>query len=124
MKPVLLVSLIAFVAGCSSSTSPSGPLAGTWAGVYTLPGLSSTMTLESTGSVVLGSGQFCGEALRCGTLTVSGTADGNKIHLDIRYDNGGRLFFNGQVVSYTSIVGSGKWEMGIPESFAVSFKRI
>jgi hypothetical protein len=82
------------------------------------------MTLGSTGSVVSGSGQFCGEALRCGGLTVSGTVDGNKIHLDLHYDNGAQLFFDGQVVSYTSIVGSAKWQMGIPESFAVSFKRI
>jgi hypothetical protein len=122
MRSVLLVSLIAFVAGCSSSTAP-GPIAGTWTQLNMFPGSSTTMTLRTTGTAIVGSGDWCGELLPCGKLSVSGFADDSGIHLVIRFDNGSRQFFDGRLVSSDSLVGSAKWEMGIPESFEVRFKR-
>lgn len=122
MRPVLLASLMAFVAGCSSSTS-AGAIAGAWTEINTFPGSSTTMTLKTNGPAIVGSGVWCGELLPCGKLSVSGFTDESGIHLDIRFDNGSRKFFDGRLAGTDSMVGSARWEMGIPESFPVTFKR-
>src|SRR4051812_37910951 len=104
MKSVLLVSLLAFVVGCSSSTSPGDGIEGTWAQVHSFPGMSTTMTLHINGSAIHGSGDWCGELLPCGKLSVSGFADDSGIHLSIQFDNGSREFFDGHLLRNDSLV--------------------
>jgi hypothetical protein len=124
MRSMMLVAALSFaLGGCSSTTSPSATaLDGRWSEVFQLPGFSTTMNLRTDGTIVSGSGEWCGEALRCGTLTVTGTVRGNTLHLALSFDNGNTLTFDG-MVDLDSLAGSAKWAMGIPESFEVTFKR-
>jgi hypothetical protein len=73
--------LCAAVSGCSDSLMP-GTIDGTWVSPFTVPGNSWTMDLTASGSTVTGTGRACGEAAACGTITVQGTVDGAKVHLD------------------------------------------
>jgi len=38
-----------------------------------------------TGSMISGGGNWCGEAGPCGTVTVTGTVNGDAVHLDLTY---------------------------------------
>jgi hypothetical protein len=75
-----LLVLVA-VSGCSDSLMP-GSIDGTWVSPFIVPGNSWTMDLTSSGSTVTGTGRACGEAAACATITVLGTVDGAKVHLD------------------------------------------
>ena len=125
MRSAMLVAGLALaLGGCSSSTSPSlGPVDGRWSEVFALPGFSTTMDLRTNGNAVSGTGEWCGEALRCGSLTVTGTVQDNTLHLALSFDNGNTLTFDGKMADMISLVGSARWAMGIPESFEVTFQR-
>jgi hypothetical protein len=69
------------VSGCSDSLTP-GTIDGTWVSPFSVPGNSWTMDLTAAGSTVTGTGSACGEAAACATLTVQGTINGAKVHLD------------------------------------------
>jgi hypothetical protein len=73
--------LVAAAGGCSDSLGP-GSINGTWAEPFTVPGNSWSMALTASGSTVTGAGSACGEAAACATITVQGTIDGAKVHLD------------------------------------------
>jgi hypothetical protein len=73
--------LVVAVSGCSDSLMP-GTIDGTWVSPFTVPGNSWTMDLTASGSTVTGTGRACGEAAACATITVTGTVDGAKVHLD------------------------------------------
>ena len=122
MRSVLLVLLVAVLGGCSNSTS-AGNIEGRWSQEGQMPGSSTTMTLNKIGSIVSGSGEWCGEALRCGTLTVRGTAQADAIHLEITFDQNGGEIFDGRLEGSDALVGTAKWFVGIPEAFEVRFIR-
>ena len=122
MRSVLLVLLVAVPLGCSSSTSV-GSIDGKWSQESQIPGSSTTLVLHRVGSMVTGSGDWCGEAMRCGSLAVRGTAEGDMIHLEITFDQGGGEFFDGRLEGADALVGTARWLVGVPESFAMRFRR-
>ena len=83
MRYALSVLLIGLVAGGCSSTLEPGALAGQWHQSFGFPGASFVMTLRATSSGVEGSGFGCGEAAQCGSYAITGTVDGNGVHLDL-----------------------------------------
>jgi hypothetical protein len=70
--------------GCSTDTAPiAGSIDGPWSQDFSVPGSFLTMQLTSSGASVSGSGNYCGEAGPCGTLSVVGTINGSAVHLDL-----------------------------------------
>ena len=123
MRRVLLVSFAsAVLVGCTSSTAP-GPIDGRWSEVFNVGGFSTTMTLRSSGTVVTGSGVWCGELIPCGTLEVVGTVVSGDVHLDMSFSNGSTQAFDGRLVDNLTLAGKARWAVGVPESFDVTFKR-
>jgi len=116
---LLLVGLVAN--GCSDPVGPES-IVGLWDLTGSLPGNSQSMILALDGSTVSGQGTWCGEALRCGTTTVTGTATGNKIHLVTTFDDGSVQKFDGSLISENSLVGRALWTnppevLSAPQSF-------
>jgi hypothetical protein len=99
---LLLVGVVAN--GCSDSIGPES-IVGLWDMTGTLPGNGQDMVLALNGSTVSGQGSWCGEALGCGTTTVTGTATGNTIHLVTTFDTGHVERFDGRLTSVNSLVG-------------------
>jgi hypothetical protein len=99
---MLLVGVVAN--GCSDSVGPES-IVGLWDMTGNLPGSSRDMVLALNGSTVSGQGSWCGEALGCGTTTVTGTATGDKIHLVTTFDDGRVDKFDGRLTSTNSLVG-------------------
>jgi hypothetical protein len=99
---MLLVGVVAN--GCSDSVGPES-IVGLWDMTGNLPGNSRDMVLALNGSTVSGQGSWCGEALGCGTTTVTGTATGDKIHLVTTFDDGRVEKFDGRLTSTNSLVG-------------------
>jgi hypothetical protein len=85
VKSVLLLALLAM--GCSGAERFVGParIDGRWAEGFSIAGSFLEFELTSTGSTVSGSGDYCGEAGPCGTLSVAGTIDGLAVHLDLTF---------------------------------------
>jgi hypothetical protein len=85
MRSVKLVWLLAVLAiGCSDPIGP-GNIVGKWDQDFSIPGSFLEMDLTLNGSVISGSGNWCGEAGPCGTLTVAGTVNGDAVQLDLTY---------------------------------------
>jgi hypothetical protein len=115
MRPVKSVLLLALVvSGCSSDGLGPRTIIGKWTQDFTVPGSFMEMNLRSTGSIVSGTGDWCGEAGPCGTLTVAGTINGIEVHLDLSFTP---IFppqftqsfvdhFDGQLTSFTALKGS------------------
>ena len=82
VKSVLFLALV--VSGCSDPVGPTN-IVGKWAEDFSIPGSSMEMDLTLTGSIVSGSGNWCGEAGPCGIVTVTGTAYGDLVQLDLTY---------------------------------------
>lgn len=82
VKSVLLLAL--FSIGCSDTVGP-GNIVGKWDQDFSFPGSFLEMDLTLTGSMISGSGNWCGEAGPCGILTVSGTVNGDAVQLDLTY---------------------------------------
>jgi hypothetical protein len=99
---MLLLGVVAN--GCSDSVGPES-IVGLWDMTGNLPGSSRDMVLALNGSTVSGQGSWCGEALGCGTTTVTGTATGDKIHLVTTFDDGRVEKFDGRLTSTNSLVG-------------------
>jgi hypothetical protein len=99
---MLLLGVVAN--GCSDSVGPES-IVGLWDMTGNLPGNSRDMVLALNGSTVSGQGSWCGEALGCGTTTVTGTATGDKIHLVTTFDDGRVEKFDGRLTSTNSLVG-------------------
>ena len=111
MRKVMSVLLIgAALAACSSTVDPA-MLAGNWSKAEPIPGNSVNFTLATSGSTISGTGNWCGEALGCGTLTVSGAVMGDAIHLDIVYSNGLIEHFDGHINAFSSLEGSERGEV-------------
>jgi hypothetical protein len=108
MRLVMSIASMFLVGGianaCSDSVGPES-IVGLWDLTGSLPGNSQEMLLALDGSTVSGHGNWCGEALRCGTTTVSGTATGNKIHLVTTFDDGRLVSFDGRLISANSLIG-------------------
>jgi hypothetical protein len=103
---VMSVFLVAVVAnGCSDSISPQS-IVGLWVEDNSPAGNSLDMALALNGSAVSGQGGWCGEALGCGSTTVTGTTMGNRIHLVTILDNGETETFDGTLTSSNSLAGS------------------
>ena len=125
MRLLMSVLLVGAVAACSSTLDPA-TLAGTWSRLEQIPENSSDMTLTTSGSSISGSGNWCGEALGCGTLSVTGSVMGGAIHLDIAYSNGRIEHFDGRIKAFTTLDGSVVGEApGQPPQlpYAATFRR-
>jgi hypothetical protein len=87
MRSVKLVWLLAVVAiGCSSSEALGpGSINGRWAEDFSIPGSSMGMNLMVNGSMISGSGEWCGEAGPCGAVGVVGTINGTAVQLDLSF---------------------------------------
>src|SRR3954467_10178686 len=114
MRSVLWGMLLAMaLSGCSNSSEP-GTIDGTWVSPFTVPGNSWSMDLAASGSTVTGTGSACGEAAACATITVQGTVDGAKVHLDFvasdfrppRTPATETFHFDGALVGSSSLVGN------------------
>jgi hypothetical protein len=110
MRLVRLVLLLVVAGSACSDPVVGGSVVGSWAQVQTIPGSSLAIDLVQDGSSVSGDGTWCGEALRCGTLTVSGTNSGTTVRLDITLDSGSILHFGGKLRTFSTIEGSSIWE--------------
>jgi hypothetical protein len=64
------------------------------------------MVLTRSGSTVSGPGNWCGEALGCGTTTVTGTVFENRVHLVTTFDTGQIETFDGAFRTINSLEGS------------------
>jgi hypothetical protein len=116
MRSVRSVWLLALLAmGCSGAERFVGPTSinGSWAEGFSVPGSFLGLDLTSTGSTVSGTGDYCGEAGPCGTVSVAGTIDGLAVHLDLtfteqvpRVGQTTTEHFDGQFTSFNVIEGS------------------
>ena len=86
VRSVWLVAL--FATGCSGADRFVGPASidGKWAESFSIAGNFLNMDLSSAGSIISGSGNYCGEAGPCGLLGVAGTIDGIAVHLDLTFN--------------------------------------
>jgi hypothetical protein len=111
MRKVMSVLLLgAAVAACSSTLDPA-MVAGNWSKLEQIPGNSVNLKLATSGSTISGTGNWCGEAMGCGTLTVSGAVVGDAIHLDIVYSNGLVEHFDGHINAISTLEGSERGEV-------------
>ena len=84
MRSVLSVLLLAVaLSGCADTIFPRDSIAGVWNRDFSVPGNFEQMALSIDGSVVSGTGGYCGEAGPCGSLGIVGTISGNQVQLDI-----------------------------------------
>jgi hypothetical protein len=112
--------------GCSDSISPQS-IVGLWEMDSSPAGNSLDMSLALNGSTVSGQGSWCGEALGCGSTSVTGTAMGNSFHLVTTEDNGVVQTFDGSLTSTNSLAGSVRESSGdgqIQLPHAQSFHRL
>lgn len=129
MRFVLLTLFVGVVAtGCSSTIDPL-LLNGTWVQDFDFPGNSFEMTLRSDGKIVTGSGDWCGEAGPCGTTTVTGTANGTAVELDLIYNvtmpaasTIAPNHFSGRLTSDDKLKGTIN-ATGIPSPYSVGYHR-
>jgi hypothetical protein len=114
MRSVLWGMLLAMaLSGCSNTVAPD-TISGTWVSPFTVPGNSWSMDLNASESTVTGTGTACGEAAACATITVQGTVDGAKVHLDFvesdfrppRTPATQTAHFDGTLVGSASLVGT------------------
>jgi hypothetical protein len=106
LMSVMSVMFCAVATGsCSDSVGPQA-IVGLWDQDITTPGNVQDMFLSLNGSAVVGNGSWCGEALGCGSITIAGTAAGNRIHLVTTFDNGRVETFDGALRSSSSLVGT------------------
>ena len=107
--------LVLFAMGCSGAGRFVGPvsISGRWAEAFSFPGSFLNFDLASNGSTVSGSGNYCGEAGPCGTISVAGTVVGPTVHLDLTFtEQGPRVgqtmieHFDGVFTSFDMIAGS------------------
>jgi hypothetical protein len=126
MRSVLSVLLLVVVgSGCSDSLIGAN-VAGSWTLLAQPPGNARTMGLTQHGSSVSGAGTWCGELIGCGTTTISGTASGREVHLDIIFDSGATEHFDGELNMFSFLEGSMFFHSpgGMPQlPFAARFKR-
>ena len=85
MRFVMSMALLCVaLGGCRSETGPAtNRIDGPWSEDFSAPGSFLTMQLTSSGAKVSGTGNWCGEAGPCGTLSVVGTVSGSAVHLDL-----------------------------------------
>lgn len=83
MRSVLSMLVIGLIVGGCSSTLEPRALEGVWHQNFGFPGAFFEMTLRSTSSGIEGDGFGCGEAAQCGLYAITGTVDGNGVHLDL-----------------------------------------
>lgn len=127
LMSVTSVFMLAVVAnGCSDSISPQS-IVGLWDEDSSPAGNSLSMSLALNGSAITGQGNWCGEALGCGSTSTTGTATGDKIHLVTTFDNGEIQTFDGSLTSTNSLAGSVRESSGdgqIQLPHAQSFHRL
>ena len=101
MRRLILAAVL--LSACSSPTSPSGNIAGTWAENFSIPGASLVVTLDSAGN---GTGTYAIEAGRSGTLQVAGALQATRLTLTLRYDYGLTQTFTGTLTDPDHLVGT------------------
>jgi hypothetical protein len=113
---------IACAADRASSPNALVDAAGTWNALGEVPGSGEQWKLSVTGSAVTGTGTWTGEACCAGDVTISGTALGDSLHLDITYSklvpvpdtvySSGHL--DAVLATHTDLVGTFTRDGGIP----------
>ena len=98
-----LVTVVALLSACSSPTSPSLALAGTWAENFSIIGASLVLTIDASGN---GSGTYAIEAGRSGSVQVTGSVMQATITLTIRYDYGPVRTFTGTLTDNNHLTGT------------------
>ena len=127
MRSVLSVLLLAFAgSGCSGVLDPL-LVAGKWA--EDLSAVESTweIDLSTSGSNIVGTGSWYGEACCVGTLAVTGTVNGPAVHLDItstaQFPNGIQIsvsHFDGKLITSKLLQGTVTYDTpGRPASTVV-----
>ena len=84
-------------------------VAGTWAEVFSIPGPSLIVTIDSAGN---GSGTYAIEAGRSGVLQVTGSSTGAVMVLTLRYDYGLVRTFTGMLIDPNHLTGTFEDTMG------------
>src|SRR4051794_30909755 len=71
---------------CGGATAPRADLArdlpGTWSAPFAIAGSGETWTLSVTGTAVMGTGWWSGEARGAGPVSITGVLRGDSLHLD------------------------------------------
>ncbi|HEY1951789.1 MAG TPA: hypothetical protein VGG76_03195 [Gemmatimonadaceae bacterium] len=117
MRSVLSVLALALaLGGCSGSdviVNPAQDIVGTWEENFTIAGSGQDIVLALNGNVISGTGNFCEEALTCGSLAVSGTLSGNQVQMSLTFTalsppmgNPSTLTFIGKLTSPTTLSGT------------------
>jgi hypothetical protein len=123
MMSIASMLLVGVVAGCSDPVGPES-IVGLWDLTETIPGNYQEMLLALDGSIVTGNGSACGEAARCGTSTVTGTAMGSRIHLVTTFDSGLIETFDGRLISANILEGTVVTSTTPGMLFSQSFRRV
>lgn len=98
-----LVVALVLASGCSSPTSPSASLAGTWSEKFAIPGARLVLSVDASGT---GDGVYAIEAGRSGTVHVSGSVAPSAVTLSIRYDYGITRTFSGSLTDANHLTGT------------------
>src|SRR5215467_9780046 len=88
---------------CSTPTSPSPVLAGTWAENFSIAGASLVLVIDASGN---GNGTYAIEAGRSGQVQVTGALTQTQIALAIRYDYGLVRTFTGTLTDANHLGGT------------------
>lgn len=137
MSKSLLIT-VAFALAASASACRNGDavtvprtvaedIAGTWAELYQLPGVSTVITLATADSSIAGTGTYTIEAGRPGTIAVTGVISGEKtVDLDLTRSDGWIGHFRGSFATRDSLSGY-MWfrsSLAIGDPAPASFHRI
>ena len=107
---LLTLALAAGTLGCGAnslteSQSTAGQLKGTWVEPIAIPGESLDMILATHDTVVAGTGSDSFEAGHSVTTTVAGLVSGRTIDLDVTFDYGQVMHFQGGLIGLTRLRG-------------------
>lgn len=91
------------LAACSSPSTPSSAVAGTWAENFSVVGASLVLTVDSSAN---GTGTYAIEAGRSGVVQVTGRATASTVMFVVRYDYGVVRTFTGTLTDGNHLSGS------------------
>ena len=110
LSAALGVALALALSACTSSMGPQTidqRLSGTWSedGLAQVEG-EFTMVLAAHDTIVTGTGHYADEALRSGTVTITGVIEGQNIDLTVTFDYGDVAHFNATLQGTDTLGGS------------------
>jgi hypothetical protein len=114
------MALAAPAASCGSesiSTSLGAGLNGTWQEVVSFPGISTTLHLAVSDTVVTGTGAYTIEAGRPGTIIVSGAISGSVVNLDLARSDSTTQHFRGTFTAPDLLTGISWFQDPVSDSY-------